>query len=459
MRPRKKIIKPKLSDYFHLERKKTSINNSLYFNTQIFNGFSFLTVFSAICIILGFYRSLYWSIGLSVLFLLFYLYQKCSKLCYGITIEREIPGYSVEKNELTVTYKVSNETGFRFSGLSFIEGFDGVQSGFFEVQSSNTIPPQTQVTIKQKIVLNGGMGIKKFEPIRLNIRDELGIFDFKVEFIQPQEIEVYPFLEETPSFKKSISPDSIENGLYELSKRGDSNLFMGTREYRRGDPVKHINWKLTKKSDKVIVNEFEKSTNTSVTLLLDLNLESQSGSGEISTWELTKDLALSICQNEINKSNSIQVISNDLYIPWGSGKKQIALFEKFFTHHELKTSKQEDFIRHLSAIPARGQVYYICPVYFSPQSTEIIEHLKKLKEQGQKVIVFAINPFKEMASIATGKNKSNLLEMHRHLVLNQERIRNELMIYGIPLIPISADKGIGLSQQIVQNSKDLLEIK
>jgi uncharacterized protein (DUF58 family) len=459
MTARRKVITPKLSDYFHFEKSTASINNNFYFNTQVFNGFTFLVGLIVLSLVLGFFNASYWPVCGSTILLTLYLYKKTSKLCHGVSIVRHIPTFSKEKTEITVIYKVSNETGFKLNALSFQDEFDGVQDGVFTVISLKSIGAQTQVTIKHKIFLNAGMGIKEFKPIKLSIRDELGIFDFKVEFLGTQEIEVFPFLEETPNLKNSISPDSIEYGVYELSKRGDTNLFMGTREYRRGDPVKHINWKLTKKSDKVIVNEYEKSTNTFVTLLLELDLKSQSGSGEISTWEMTKDLALSICNNEINRSNSIQVISNNLFIPFGTGKNQMAMFEKHFTLHELQNSENTDHMRHLSHLPTRGQVYFICPIFLSQQSLEMLEQLKKLKDLGHRVIVFTINPLKEMASDSIGKTKLNLLEMNRHLEENLERVKTELKRHGIPIISLSASKVASLSSQIVENGKELLEVK
>lgn len=460
MRPRKKIISPRLRDYFHLERSRTSLNHQLYFNTQIFNGFAFLTTFSIICLGLGFLKPHFWPIGFSIIFLLIFLYKKSHRLCEGITIIRDVPRYSVEKKEIEVAYKISNETGFPLNDLQFQENFDGVQEGSYYVHVPEGVPSHTQIKVTRKLILNAGMGVKTFKPIRINVRDELGVFDFKLEIIQASSIEVYPYIEDIPSFKNSISPESIDFGLYEISKRGDSNLFMGTREYRRGDPVKLINWKLTKKSDRVIVNEFEKTTNTFITLLLDLDLKSQSGQGEISTWELTKDLALSICQNEIQKNNSIQIISNDLYLPWGTGRNQISLFEKYFTHHELKSIETNDYTRHLSLLPARSQIYYICPVYLSPETHQILEHLKMLKAEGHRVNIFTINPLRELARGSTGSAKANLLELNLHLEANLQRVKSELMNFGIPLLAITQVRDISLREHLIKaQADDLLETK
>lgn len=459
MKPKKKVLAPILSHYFRFEKNFSNLNNNLYFNTQVFNPFSFFSVIIVVCLILGCFKPFFWAIASGCLFLLVFLYHKTSKLCHGVTVVREVSAFAREKSEFVITYKITNETGFNLETLSFVEGFDGVDKGFFWVENHVRIPPQTQVKIQKKVFLNTGMGKKTFDPVKLNFRDDLGIFDFKVEFFQVQEIEVFPFVEESPAFKNSVSPDSIEYGFYELAKRGDSNLFIGTRDYRRGDPVKHINWKLTKKTNKVVVNEYEKSTNTFVTILLELNLKNQTGLGEVSTWELAKDLALSICHNEIKKNNSIQVIANNFFIPFGTGKQQISLFEKHFTFHELKDSDANDYAKHLGNLPSRGQIYFICPSLLTKDTLETIEHLKKLKDLGHYVVIFCLDPLKEMALTVQGKMKLSLLEIHRHSESEFKKLKITLERYGIPLLPISVSIEKSLHQQIVEHSRDLLEVK
>jgi uncharacterized protein (DUF58 family) len=458
MIPRKKIIAPKLSAYFKYEKNSVELNNQLYFNTRLFNGFAFLSTLILVSFFLGFYKSLFWCVAISCVLLLYFLYQKTLRLSAGISIKRTMPKFVREKTEITVTYLVSNETGFRIEALGFMEEFDGVESGSFWVEGQ-MIPPHTQIKIIKNIFLNTGMGIKTIQNIKINIRDELGIFDFKVEFLETAEIEVYPYTELTPNFKNSISPDSLEFGLYELAKRGDSNLFIGTREYRKGDPVKHINWKLTKKSDKVIINEYEKSTNTYVTLLLDLNLKNQTGIGEKSTWETAKDLALSIANNEIKKNNSVQAIANNLYIPFGSGRNQIGFLEKYFVYHEMMKTDTDTYIRHLSMLPPKGQVYFICPIPFTTDSLKTIEELKRVKSLGHTVIIFTLNPLKEVSQTVQRKLKLSLLEIDRHSENESKSIKTELNKQGIPLIPITIKKDIKLYDQVVKHSKNLLEIK
>jgi len=54
---------------------------------------------------------------------------------------------------------------------------------------------------------------------------------------------------------------------------GESEEFMSVREYRRGDPLRHIHWKSTSKTGKLIVKEFQNEYFVRQALILDTSLE------------------------------------------------------------------------------------------------------------------------------------------------------------------------------------------
>jgi uncharacterized protein (DUF58 family) len=310
MSVRRKVIRPKLRDYLSFEKRYLSFKNNILYNAQIFNHVTFQIAFLFTSFLAGFVNPLFWAVGLSFLTVIVVIYFKASRLAQSVSVTRKMDKQAREKSVIQIEYTITNETSFPLENLTFLESFDGVQSGVFKVIVTKKVPPQTQMKWVEKVRLNGGMGLKTLNPLILSIEDEMGMFQFQVHFFEQLEIEVYPFIEETPKLKTSISPDSIDYGAYEVAKRGESNLFIGTREYRHGDPVKHINWKLSQKMQKIVLNEFEKNTNSYVTFIIDFEKENQLGMGGISTWEAAKDLALSMAINEIRNHNYIQVVAN-----------------------------------------------------------------------------------------------------------------------------------------------------
>lgn len=456
----RRIIKvPKLRSYFRFEFKYFSFSNNLHYNSQIFNNFSFLILLIAISCVFGLFKPLFWAVGLAVGCLITFLYFKTRRLTQGLTIMRKMPVLAREKRQIEIHYLISNETAFTVDSFQFTEEFDGIQSGHFRVAVENGIPPHTRLRVTKKLLLDAGMGLKKIQPTRLIIKDDLGIFDFEVIFGHEEEVEVYPQIEETPPLKASISPETIEFGFYEVSKRGDSNLFIGTREYRHGDPVKHINWKLSRKTHKVVVNEFEKNTNTFVTLIVDLDYGNQVGSGALSTWESAKDLALSITSNEIRKNNLIQILANNLYLEFGSGRNQLDLLERHFTFHEMQKGGEGHHLRHLENLPDRGQVYYIAPMITTPKILEHLEIMKTLMLQGQKVVVFLLDPYPELMLQVKGEMRLGLMELERNTREEFVKIEQELKSRGIGVISIKVSRTLQLQEQLLEKARELLELK
>lgn len=459
MSVRRKIIRPDLWSYLRFEFKYFNLKNNFYFNTQIFNNFTFYLLLTALCGFFGFFKPLFWAIGLSNILLVTYIYLKALRLCQGISITRTAPSYSREKRQIEIHYSISNETAFSLREIEFNDEFDGVEAGQIKVKLGKVLRPHTQIHLLKKIILDSGMGVKTFRPLQLSIPDDLGIFNFTIQFFQEDHIEVYPFIVDTPPLQVSVSPDSIEFGFYDMPKRGDSNLFIGVRNYRHGDPLKHINWKLSKKTQSVVVNEYEKNTNTFITMLLELDLESQMGIGDYSTWESAKDLALSIATNEIHKYNHIQVISNNMHIPFGTGKSQLALMEKHFTFHEMSTSPEIHHLHHLHHLPDRGQVFYICPLLKTAKITETLQFLLKLKSIGQDVVIFVLDPYQELARKIKGDMKLGILEMERHARQEFQSIQNEFKLQGISVVVLKVGRELELREQLLSKNRHLLVSK
>jgi uncharacterized protein (DUF58 family) len=65
-------------------------------------------------------------------------------------------------------------------------------------------------------------------------------------------------------------------GVSLASSVGESEEFMSVREYRRGDPLRHIHWKSTSKTGKLIVKEFQNEYFVRQALVLDTFMDTPS---------------------------------------------------------------------------------------------------------------------------------------------------------------------------------------
>jgi uncharacterized protein (DUF58 family) len=458
MKVRKRVKFKHPSQDLTFDHRYWSFKDNLRYNAHLFSGLNFYLLLTALLIPVVIFRPALASLVIANVLLLTGLYLMARRRVEGLQILRKVPAVSREGEELPVTYVFSNASGFSLDEIHFVQEFDGTQAGQFAVSTGRDLPAQTSFEVRSRVRLNSGMGVKTFKPIRLLFRDPLRIFEFEVEFDQTQEVEVYPKLQELPPLKAAISPDSITFGLYEIPNRGESSLFIGTREYRHGDPVRHINWKLSRRSGKIIVNEFEKNTNAHVTLLLDLELDHQIGRGSVSTWEGVKDLALGIAAAEIEKHNQLQLIANNLYVPFGTGHGQLVSIERHFTLHELAALRSDQHLVPLQHLPSRGQVYFICPMYTSPHLLETFETLKRLAAQDQRVVVFLVDPYQALLKEVNIAFRSSLLEVERHVRGEFVRIERELVAQGIRVVKLRISEAQDFGRQLRSEAFDLLEL-
>lgn len=158
-------------------------------------------------------------------------------------------------------------------------------------------------------------------------------------------------------------------------------------------------------------------------------------------------------------NNLIQVVSNNLYIPFGTGKSQLAVLEKHFTFHEMINSQESKHLHHLHGLPARGQIFYICPLLLTPKISETLLFLKKLKSMGQEVVIFVLDPYQEMARKIKGEMKLGIMEMERHARLEFERIQKEFKMMGVSVVMIKVNRDDEIGSQLLSQGPGLLVSK
>ncbi len=101
------------------------------------------------------------------------------------------------------------------------------------------------------------------------IEDFLGLIKLKYKIPEPKKIIVYPRIEHLSNFSilssGSSDSQSTENGIQD-----NMNNIRDIREYIAGDSYRKIHWKLTARNEKLMVKNYEGTTDANVNILLDL---------------------------------------------------------------------------------------------------------------------------------------------------------------------------------------------
>jgi len=135
---------------------------------------------------------------------------------------------------------------------------------------------------KQMMVLDENeykhCGVFTFRLTAIRVMDLLGISAWKVRREPSENMPVMPierdmFIEIPPG--ENASPEAQE---YSNERPGsDISETFAIREYRPGDPIKSIHWKLSGKTDKLLVREYGLPVDNNILILMESGCEAEPG--------------------------------------------------------------------------------------------------------------------------------------------------------------------------------------
>ncbi len=96
-------------------------------------------------------------------------------------------------------------------------------------------------------------------------------------------------------------------GIALASRLGDSTEFVGTRDYRQGDPLRHIHWRSWARRGKPVVKEFAEEYFSRVALVLDTFLPRRPRPGETRAFEAAISTLASIADHMGRREDVVDI--------------------------------------------------------------------------------------------------------------------------------------------------------
>jgi uncharacterized protein (DUF58 family) len=126
------------------------------------------------------------------------------------------------------------------------------------------------------------------------VTDPFGFCRSYSRWSAPQSILILPKRYLLPPISLGGASEYHPGGVSLASSVGESEEFMSVREYRRGDPLRHIHWKSTSKTGKLIVKEFQNEYFVRQALILDTFLDVPSSPAFEEAVSIAASFALSL---------------------------------------------------------------------------------------------------------------------------------------------------------------------
>lgn len=187
--------------------------------------------------------------------------------------------------------------------------------------------------------------------------------------------------------------EGFMSGMHRSPYFGQSVEFLQHRQYTPGDDLRHIDWKVWARQDRLHIKQFEEENNLRLHLMVDSSASMDYGSGEQNKYEYAAAITACLAFLSERQQDAAGLYAFDSKVrqslPARTGRLQLSRI--LATLNGVSHEKETDLlavVREVTpAIPKRGLVA-ICSDLLGVQN--LLEGLRMLRQRGHDVIVFHI---------------------------------------------------------------------
>ena len=293
----------------------------------------------------------------------------------GLVVRRRVVDRVFEEEQITVFLTVSNPSRFPRFFLSLEESL----SPWLEADQAKFLLPvlwpgeTARLDYRCRATKRGRLGVG---PMQLNATDPIGIYLRESAFPEVSTAVVYPRPIEIASYSTEGNVH-FGGGMAERRARPGAGLdFHGVRDYKPGDELRRIHWKVVARHQRLAVIEFQEAYTADITIALDLREGSNVGEGKETTLEYGVKLAASLARRAFDDGARVALALND-----GTGL-QVAV-----------CSREDEFYRVLELLAGAEATG---PAMISSLVSQLRPHISP----GSALVVITSEPDAELPGLA-----------------------------------------------------------
>lgn len=195
--------------------------------------------------------------------------------------------------------------------------------------------------------------------------------------------------------------DGFVAGLHRSPTFGFSQEFAEYRQYVEGDDLRHVDWNVFARTDRVYLKRFRGETNSQILILLDASASMGYSSGKISKLDYGRYLAASLAylSSQQRDATGLIVFDEDVinYVP--PSTRQGQLMRNLHAIEKAEPGKRTDFSKPFAHfqqfLRRRGIVIVISDFYDDPKA--ICRVIEPLRYHGNEVVLFHLLDPREIA--------------------------------------------------------------
>jgi len=217
------------------------------------------------------------------------------------------------------------------------------------------------------------------------------------------------------------------SGMHRSPYFGQSVEFLQHREYVAGDDLRHVDWKVWAKQDRLYVKQYEEDTNLRCTMLVDVSNSMIYGRGALNKYEYACTVVGSLAYLLLKQQDAVGCLAFDekvrTRVPVRSKRNHInSIIESLnVTEPQDKTEMYSILRAAAENLPRRGMIVLVSDLLVDLEGT--IKGLKLLRQRGHDVLVFHVMDDDELDFPFSGPTRFEGLETLDYLNCNPRALR------------------------------------
>ncbi len=208
---------------------------------------------------------------------------------------------------------------------------------------------------------------------------------------------------------------------------GQSIEFRQHREYAPGDDLRHLDWKVWGRQDRLYIKQYEEDTNLRATLLVDVSASMRYGRGAMNKFEYASTIAASLAYLLLRQQDAVGCMTFDEKIrrtaPQRTKQNHLdAILQTLdVSRPAQKTDLETVLVRAAETFPRRGLMILVSDLLTDRKP--LFRGLKLLAGRGHDTILFHVLDDDELDFPFEGSTRFEGLEHNSQLTCNPRALR------------------------------------